>query len=174
MNSKFNMKSKPNSSNNVMWSTKPYTQDYLDKEKAESDKIRQKYLAKKLRIEHKHLEEVSFRDLYEFPFKDESYSWVYDKNGNFIFQFEIDNKETREKCLSIINGDLEPTKENSFVHDGGVIYLEKDGDRLPIILIRGWGNLTGIGAYNLDGEYASKIQDTLAVFIVNQLTFSPN
>ena len=173
MGSKFNMKSKSNSSNNVMWSTKPYSQDYLDKEKAETDKVRQAYLTKKLSIESKHLEEVSFRDLYEFPFKDASYSWVYDKNGNFIFQFEIDNKETREKCLSIINGDLSPTKENSFVHDGGVIYLEKDSDRLPIILIRGWGNLTGIGAYNLDGKYASKIQDTLAVFIVNQLTFSP-
>lgn len=169
MSSKFNMKSKSN--NNVIWSSKPYSQDYLDKEKAETNRVSQFYLAKKLIIESKHLEEVSFRDLYEFPFRGESYSWVYDKNNNFIFQFEIDNKKTREKCLSIINGDLTPTKGNSFVHDGGVIYLEKNGDRLPIILIRGWGNLTGIGAYNLDGEYASKIQDTLAVFIVNQLTF---
>lgn len=168
MSSKFNMKSK--SSSNVIWSSKPYTQDYLDKEKAESDKIRKQYSDKKKEIEDKNLQEVSFKYLYEFPFKNFGYSQVYDNNDNFIFQFEIDNKETRRKCLDIINGDLIPTKENSFVHDGGVIYLEKDDDRVPLILIRGWGNLTGYGAYNLREDYACKIQDTLAKYIVERLT----
>jgi hypothetical protein len=166
------MKSSPKNGMNIMWSSKPYTQDYLDKEKAEADKIREEYAIKKALIQSKHLQEVSFKDLYTFPFKNFGYSQVYDNNDNFIFQFEIDNKGTRQKCLDIINGDLIPTKENSFVHDGGVIYLVKEDDRIPLILIRGWGNLTGTGAYNLDEKYACEIQDTLAEYIVDKLTFS--
>ena len=50
-----------------------------------------------------------------------------------------------------------------------MIYLEKDGERKEFILIRGWGNLTGTGSYNLDGEYAGKIQDSLAEYIVEKL-----
>lgn len=94
MSSKFNMKSK--SSSNVIWSSKPYTQDYLDKEKAEADKIRKQYSDKKKEIESKNLEEVSFRDMYTFPFHQAKYgNWVYDANSNFIFQFEINNEETK-------------------------------------------------------------------------------
>lgn len=77
----------------------------------------------------------------------------------------------KQKCLDVINDDLLPTKENSFVHDGGVIYLEKDGGKLPLILIRGWGTLTGSGAYNLNEDYACAIQDSLAEYIVEKLTF---
>ena len=36
-------------------------------------------------------------------------------------------------------------------------------------MIRGWGNLTGVGAYNLNGDYATKIQDTLAEYIIEKL-----
>ena len=35
-----------------------------------------------------------------------------------------------------------------------------------LILIRGWGNLTGAGAHNLSVEEAANIQDTFADFIV--------
>lgn len=183
MSSKFNMKASKESKQIVYkekppiaqdlhtWSTLAIDKNQQKKEKEECNRIKQEYLAKKLSIENKHIQDVDFTDLYEFPFRNsEPASWVYDANDNFIFQFEINNKETKEKCLSIINGDLIPTKENVFIHDGGVIYLQIEEDRIPIILIRGWGNLTGIGAYNLKEEYASKIQDTLAEYIVNKLT----
>ena len=49
------------------------------------------------------------------------------------------------------------------------IDLDKDEELHEFILIRGWGNLTGAGSYNLDGEYAGKIQDTLAEYIVQKL-----
>jgi len=41
---------------------------------------------------------------------------------------------------------------------------------LPFILIRGWGNLTGIGGYNFDSEKASKIQDDFRDWIIYKLT----
>lgn len=126
--------------------------------------------SEKQRIESIPLEELSFRDLYQFPFHQAKYgSWVYDANSNFIFQFEFDNKDTREKAVAILNGEFESNKDNKFVHEDGMIYLEKDGERKEFILIRGWGSLTGTGSYNLDGEYAGKIQDTLAEYIVEKL-----
>ena len=48
---------------------------------------------------------------------------------------------------------------------GGQIFIN---DQLAIT-IRGWGRLTGTGAYNLDGEWAGKIQDSLQKFIVEKL-----
>lgn len=180
MSSKFNMKPSnqsrkivlkekpiPNALENLVYSTLKIDQNRIDK-----DRIRQEYVIKKALIQSKHLQEVSFKDLYTSPFKSYGYSQVYDNNDNFIFQFEIDNKETRQKCLDIINGDIIPTKENSFTHKGGTIYLVKDEDNIPLISIRGWGNLTGTGGYNLDDDYACEIQDTLAEHIVDKLTFS--
>ena len=162
------MKAKPQKVHSYEWCSKAREED---KEEEKLNKAhKQAVLAKKLSIESKHLLDVSFKDLYNFPFHQAKYgSWVYDADSNFIFQFEIKDEDTREKCLKILNGDFTPTKSNEFVHDSGMIYLIKDGERFPFILIRGWGNLTGIGGYNLDGNYADKIQDTLAEFIVEKL-----
>ena len=41
---------------------------------------------------------------------------------------------------------------------------------LPFILIRGWGNLIGIGGYNFDMEKASKIQDDFRDWIIYKLS----
>ena len=120
----------------------------------------------KNRIETKSLEEVTFRDLYTFPFHQCKYSsWVYDADSNFIFQFEFKDMDTREKTIQILNGELTEYKRQNITSDCGEIFV----DDKPYILIRGWGNLTGTGGYNLDGEYAGRIQDTLAEYIVEKL-----
>ena len=80
------------------WQSKPYSQEQIDKDKAESDKIRQKYLDKKLSIEYRELNTVSFKDLYQFPFRQcEVSSWVYDANNNFIFQFVFGGKKIQTR-----------------------------------------------------------------------------
>ena len=84
--------------------------------------------------------------------------------------FEFKNDKTIEGIINILNGEIEPTKENIVKHKEGIIYVEKEGKDKPLIMIRGWGNLTGIGGYNLNGEYAGKIQDTLAEYIVERLS----
>jgi hypothetical protein len=124
-------------------------------------------IGEKERIESIPLEDLSFRDLYGFPFHEAKYgSWVYDAKGNFIFQFEFTGEDTRKKVLDIINGDLEEYNRQEVKMDNGVIFVNDN----PFILIRGWGNLTGVGAYNLDGDYAAKIQDTLAEYITEKLS----
>ena len=90
---------------------------------------------------------------------------MYDAKDNFIFQFEFNNEETREKIIQILNGELLEYKKNKTESKGGQIFIN---DQLAIT-IRGWGGLTGTGAYNLDGEWAGKIQDSLQKFIVEKL-----
>jgi hypothetical protein len=109
----------------------------------------------------------TYKDVYQLPLE-ESHGWIYDQKRNFVFQFMIDDKKTEQKILDVING-----KENLkridlvFKHEKGII---KDKDR-ELILIRGWGNLTGPGAMNLSVEEASNIQDTFANFIVERLNY---
>lgn len=108
----------------------------------------------------------TFKDIYRFPLhKVEPISFVMDKSGNFVFQFEIDDEDKEKLILDIINGNSDKVTGKKYVHDNGLI--TEDGE--PIILIRGWGNLTGTGSHNLSGEEAANIQDTFAEFIVNKL-----
>ena len=110
----------------------------------------------------------TYKDVYELPLE-ESHGWIYDQKRNFVFQFMIDDEKTEQKILNVING-----KENfknfhlSFYHENGVI---QDDKGQKIILIRGWGNLTGTGAMNLSVEEAANIQDTFANFIVERLNY---
>lgn len=109
----------------------------------------------------------NWQDIYKLPLiKSEYGSWVYDSNNNFVFQFQIRNEEARDKILEIINGDREPTKDNKVEYQEG--HILSNGKEL--ILIRGWGNLTGVGGHNLPAQDAANIQDTFADYIVDKLT----
>lgn len=114
----------------------------------------------------------TYKDIYKFPLKQGDYcSWVWDNNeGNFVFQFLIKDKEDRKKLLEVINGERNlKDKEVIFQHKGG--YITESNTKVDIILIRGWGGLTGTGGHNLSGEEAANIQDTFADYIVERLNF---
>lgn len=118
----------------------------------------------------------TYKDIYKFPLKQwDSFSRVDDAKGNFVFQFEprFNNgdyqdgwKDFEKKALAVINGE-DNFKETKFHSEEGQIFV--DGDTVPIITIRGWGNLTGIGAHNLPADEAANIQDTFTEFIVERL-----
>jgi hypothetical protein len=107
-------------------------------------------------------------NFYTRPFKYDGHSgWVRDARGNFVFEFEGDFddngnyakgfKELVEQIMFSLNDiNISPIEGLKLTLENG-IEIYKD-DKL-FILIRGWGNLTGIGAHNFSGEKASKIQD---------------
>ncbi len=114
----------------------------------------------------------TFKDVYKFPFVKDKFipTKINDSNsnGNFVFEFLFDSKEKIDLTLSVINGDTTfESLDLKFFRKG--VHIYGVNSRIPYIRIRGWGNLTGIGAMNLSAEEAANIQDTLADYIVEQL-----
>ena len=126
-------------------------------------------MTEKERIEATPLEKLSFTDVYTFPFKNIHTSWVYDSQDNFIFQFCIYSKQSREKFLNILNNTVTEYNRYDARYVKGFIELKHLDKWVQFILVRGWGTLTGVGGYNLSEEYASKIQDSLAEYIIDKL-----
>lgn len=110
----------------------------------------------------------NWKDIYKLPLiPDDIISWVWDSNDNFVFQFVIEDESSIKNIIEILNGNNDnKIKDNTFSHKNGYI-LDKNENK--IILIRGWGNLTGIGSHNLKEREAANIQDTFAEYIVNEL-----
>lgn len=129
----------------------------------------------------------SWKDVYKLPLFIEPYCpfmvMTYDKQRAFDFEWEAwedyDRKfdESTEKLKPIIvdkiNGkDVKIEHLSNFKYDGdGMIMAtyDADGKEYDIMLIRGWGHLTGIGALHLDHEFAAKLQDDFAKYIVDTL-----
>ena len=111
----------------------------------------------------------TWKDIYELPLRQDEYgSWVYDNKDNFVFQFEKVNEKNQKDILDILNGvRASENIEHTFTYED--CYIVMDGTR-QILLIRGWGNLTGTGAHNLPAEEAANIQDTFAAWIIEKLT----
>ena len=115
---------------------------------------------------------------YKQPFVKSDWSWVYDANNNFVFQFErkYDEKgnhaegciELEDKIIKSLNSKNQEIIPELKLMIRDAIEIKNHGKLL--ILIRGWGNLTGIGAHNFPVEKASKIQDDFAAWIIYKLT----
>lgn len=177
MSSKFIKKSRISSApiytptevkSNDMWYSFASTDN--SKEGKENKLYKENQQKNKDRVESIPVDELTFKDLYEFPFHQAKYgSWVYDAKGNFIFQFQSGGIGDKEKIINILNGELEEYNRQDIRGGDGLIEISSKGEWRELILIRGWGNLTGIGAHNLDGDYAAKIQDSLQEYIVEKL-----
>lgn len=114
---------------------------------------------------------MNWDDIYKLPLQDtipeEPIGRVCDQGGNFVFQF-CHFGANNNIALDAINGKSKLTSKHQFYSDDEGYICRKEDD-LRMILIRGWGNLTGIGGHNLSGEDAANIQDTMAKYIVEQL-----
>lgn len=98
-----------------------------------------------------------------------AFDWLlpYGKQFNFI----------KESLLDRINGhDYTPwrVKKTFYKNDNGHIVCkleegENAGKEIKILLVRGWGMLTGVGGYHLPVEEASKIQDEFTAHILRCL-----
>lgn len=109
----------------------------------------------------------TWKDVYRLPLRlDKSIFWVYDNNYNFVFQFEIDDEEYQEKIIRILNKKSDSNIDDYYEYRNTLI-LDSKGNE--IIMIRGYGYLTGKGGLNLSDEEACNIQDTFGQFIVDRL-----
>lgn len=118
---------------------------------------------------------------YKQPFHQAEYgSWVYDANSNFVFQFESEFdeegnyakgcKEMQEAVIKSLNSkEHKPIAElNLSLHIEDPNFILNNGKLFAII--RGWGNLTGVGANNFPAEKALKIQDDFRDWLITKLS----
>jgi hypothetical protein len=114
-------------------------------------------------------------NFYKQPFRKwESIDHVYDAKNNFVFQFisKFDDKGNYdENYLKIVQSVMDCINDktdlglNVTKNKGYIFYNEK-----PLLLIRGWGNLTGIGSHNFSAEKAAKIQDDFQDWLIYKLS----
>lgn len=109
---------------------------------------------------------MKFDEIYKPPFHDFFGIGVKTKEGILCFNWKARmSDETRQKIIDILNGDCNQPVKHSVKEDRGMIYINET----PVMLIRGWGHLTGCGALNLPSHEAAKIQDDFGEWIVKKL-----
>ena len=127
-----------------------------------------------------------FKEVYKFPLKyvEDCPFMVLTADNQREFDFEWQAWPTYEKgfgiddksiCVIIekLNGDNNVIIENyyNFTYKDGEIWAfsTKAKKKKHIMLIRGWGRLTGTGSLHLSESTATKIQDDFGKFIVETL-----
>ena len=91
-----------------------------------------------------------YHDYYDGVYSKEFHQWVVDR---------LNKKET----------DFTPNKKHTFRLDEKNAEIYMDDEEKPLLIIRGYGMLTGTGAYNLPDEEAVEIMLSLGKYAVEQL-----
>lgn len=95
------------------------------------------------------------------------------KNTVMAFNWLIKVGNTKkQELLDKINGKITEKFQSSYIKEGPKIFvITKDGRKFPLMLVRGWGMLTGNGVcgFGLEPDEAEKIQDQLIDYILEKL-----
>lgn len=115
----------------------------------------------------------TINDILKLPFKKDSGSYtcyVYDNDMNICFDYLYDdNVAEYERVVGLLNGDTVNYKKfDNVTYDDENIYVS-DGNEDPhnILLVRGWGLLTG--ALKLSFDEAIKLQKELIAYCSDKL-----
>lgn len=124
-----------------------------------------------------------FSKYYKFPLKmwEGTTGKVFTDDNNMAFDWLLPYGKQyngiKQRLLNRVNGyDYTPwsTKKTFYKNDNGHIVCkieegENAGNEVKVLLVRGWGMLTGVGGYHLPVEEASKIQDEFTAHILRCL-----
>ena len=108
---------------------------------------------------------------YELPLRDD-YPYIFCNDGAMAFNWmgNLDSEKRRD-IIQKMNGELTVLKfrQKVFYRDGKICYINNKGEIQPLLLVRGWGHLIGIGGHNLPPKKAAQIQDEFAEYMVEQI-----
>jgi len=109
----------------------------------------------------------TWQDVWTPAFRKDNYSdWVLDSKGHFVFQFEQARPEEEVKIINLINGIKEEPFKEKLTYRNTLI---QDQQGRALLMLRGWGYLTGIGGLKLSDKEAAHIQDTFGAYILSKL-----
>lgn len=111
--------------------------------------------------------DLTFKDVYKLPLKIDKHCpfYTYSANGVMTFDNLIEEEDTLNDILAILNGDVKTFITNEVTYYRGEIKI----DNKPIFEVRGWGYLTGHCTLRLSYDEAAKIQDDFGNWVVNKL-----
>lgn len=106
-----------------------------------------------------------WRQFYQSPFyTNEIGVYLFTKTRNIACTFLTNNVFFRKNIIEVLNGEKKGIFEASYQDQR--IYINST----PVLRVRGWGWLTGIGAYNLPLEKAIKVQDSFGRWCADTLS----
>lgn len=116
---------------------------------------------------------MTFKEVYKFPLKVDDYcpiiTWTANKQRAFDWCVDV-SPEKQQELIDMLNGTKQHQFKYKFYREGIEIHSENPIFKgKPVLLIRGWGYLTGIGGLHLDVNTAAQIQDEFGDYIVEQL-----
>ena len=108
----------------------------------------------------------AFKNYFKFPLTDLSGIYIMTADGWNIFNWccELSDK-TRQEIIDKINGTLNKKSEKEWTVKNDKIYYD---DKL-VLLVRGWGMLTGNGGCGFTEKTALILQNDLIKYVVEQL-----
>lgn len=114
-----------------------------------------------------------WQEYYKLPLKVDEYcdiiTWTADGQRAFDWLIGCD-LEKKQELIKIINGEESDKKfKHGFYREGIHIFSKASITEYPILRVRGWGHLTGVGGHHLDRDIAVQIQDAFGDYIVEQL-----
>lgn len=122
---------------------------------------------------------TDFKEAYKGPFEDFGYYKVFTSEGSMAFDFiqpqnkDLDSislsEESREIILAILNGNSTIPFPYEFKYEKEYVWIKIEENWFKIILLRGWGHLTGVGGLHLPPDVAAKIQDEFGEWIAKTL-----
>lgn len=120
---------------------------------------------------------MNWQDVYKLPLHNFGPVKAFSDNSVMSYDY-LDWRQPQEyydHIVAIINGDIESDSMCQFINEGCIIFkVNPDGNKIPILRIRGWGHLTGVGGLHLPSEKAAKIQDSFVNYIVERLNSKTN
>lgn len=108
-----------------------------------------------------------WKQYFKTPFTNGFDCYILDADGHPIANFLNLSKGSYNRVVDCLNGD--------YIQKGNVICTVSDDytkilmNDVPVLLIRGWGYLTGVGGCNLSPEKATEVQNSLSDFICEKL-----
>lgn len=111
--------------------------------------------------------QLSFQDIFQPPFNSDGV-FIWSSNGlmSLMATDTATSKALLERTCDILNGNIAPNKGADIAYGNGEITANGQ----PILVIRGWGRLIGVGGYNFTPEVASEIQDGFGNWVANKLS----
>lgn len=109
----------------------------------------------------------NWEQYYTLPFSIDENCGIYvrDKFNRVVFNKLERNPELFDQIIKKLNGESNQSFKGNVELDG--CYIKIDNRR--VMLIRGWGRLTGSGGFRLSSQDACVVQDEFGNWVVEQL-----